>query len=299
MIDEELRKIGGHTHSIGTRAGVPALAFVAGSTARSGTNFLGRLLLNHPEICRPAGHWELPLLDVADEFVAFHTAFLKRRRKGRLCYSLDDFGRCFGDGMLRMLASQVEPPARSAKYLLHKNPSTLGIEYFRTFFPDGKLIFLVRDGRDSVNSLLVAAGARTARGLRRRVNFYHYTRSWASSASRVLAYVAAPGADCLLVKYEDLHREPAAVLERIAEYLEIAAPREWLDAANSLPIKGSGFFRPSSDGAAENAGQTYWKDVQKTNRFKPVGRWCASWSKLDKAMFNALAGRQLAELGYE
>jgi hypothetical protein len=283
----------------GAEPGVPALVFIAGSTARSGTNFLGRLLLAHPDICRPVGHWELPLLDVADQFVAFHSAFLRRRREGRLRYSLDEFGRCFGDGLLRLLASQVDPEARPSKYLLHKNPGTLGIEYFRTFFPDGKLIFLVRDGRDSVNSLLVAAGFGQRRSVRRHLDFYHYTRSWADSARRIQAYAASPGANCMLVKFEDLHRDPAASLRRIAEYLEVDAPREWLAAAKDLPVKGSGFFRQTERGAAEDPGQTYWKDVEKTERFKPVGRWCTSWSRLDRAIFNAIAGRSLAGFGYE
>ena len=277
----------------------PTLAFIAGIMRRSGTNYIARLLLEHPEVCRPKGHWELPLFEVADKYAEFHDAFLNKGKAGRLKYSLDDFARCFGEGLLSLLNEWVSPAAPAARYLLHKYPATRGIEHFRRFFPTAKLIFIVRDGRDNVNSLMVAAGFRGGHwSLKRWVYFYKFAREWAHSARRILDYTARPEAACLVVKYEDLYREPERMLERLSEYLNLSVSTEWADAARNIAVTGSGFYRPAGDSVVEVPGKAFWQKVNKTSQFKPIGRWRSSWSWLDKRLFTKLAGRELKELGY-
>ena len=275
------------------------LIFVAGVMGRVGTNYLGRLLLAHPEVDRPAGHWELPLLDVADGFTELHSRFVGRRSPGRVPFSSDDFARCFGDGLERLLATRLLDPKENGRFLLHKNPSTLGIDRFRAFFPDAKLILLVRDGRDNVNSLLRAAGFRDARwwSPRRLAYLCQYSRKWASSARRIRAY-AASDADHLVVTFESLHERPAAVLREIAEYVGLPISDAWLAEANSMPVKGSGFYGAPAAVAGPSASNTNWNEVPKDGSFQPVGRWRRQWSRLDVALFNWIAGRELAELGY-
>src|SRR5690242_4209279 len=124
----------------------PRLLFVAGIMPRSGTNFLGRLLAAHPDVRRPDGHKELPLLEVADRFADFHSSFNNLRKDNRLNYSFDDFARAFGDGFFNILRERVADSSSPYDYLLHGNPKTNGIEYLPRFFPAAKLVFLVRDG---------------------------------------------------------------------------------------------------------------------------------------------------------
>lgn len=288
-----------------------SLIFVAGISARSGTTYLLRLLVTHPDVCRPQGHWELPLFDVADKFVEFHKAFLRRRHSERLDYSMDQFAGCFGKGLMQLLIERVLPSDRAARYLLHKNPGTRGIEHFSRFFPDGKLVFILRDGRDCVNSLLAAEGFRNNSWRRLRKNswwnlnrlrhIYLYTQEWTKSARRILAYVAQPDADCLVVKYEDLHRDPKLVLRRVAAHIDVAVSDHWLNEIANMPVKGSNFY--GLDGSTkENTGHTNWtnwKEMPKTAEFNPIGRWRGSWSSLDKLVFNKVAGCEMRELGYE
>lgn len=277
--------------------GRPALIFVAGIMARSGTNFVGRMLLSHPDVCRPHGHWELPLLDVAEKFAEFHSAFIRRRgRAGRLAYSLDEFARSFGAGLMDLLAERVAPEERT-DYLLHKNPGTVGIEHFHRFFPGAKLIFLVRDGRDNVNSLMVAAGFRKKRlSLKRVYYFYKYSQAWAASARRIRSYSAA--ANCPVIKYEELNGSPEEGLRRIAEYVGLDITPAWIEEAANIPVSGSGFYRSAGEAVAEDPGATNWRKVPKTASFKPVGRWRDSWSRLEKMIFQKVAGRELKALGY-
>ena len=285
------------------------LVFVSGITARSGTNFLTRLLITHPDCCRPKGHWELPLFEVADKFMEFYELFLRTRNQGRLDYPFEQFAASFGKGFFHLLSEKVAEPNREARYLLLKNPATKGIEHFKKFFPSGKLIFLVRDGRDNVNSLLAAEGFRKNTWKRLRKNvwwnpnrlryFLFHTRQWASSARRILDYLAHPDADYLIVKYEDLYQQPRDSIKHIAEYIGLPVTAQWLDEIEKTPIKGSGFYREVARSVTEVAGSTNWEqELPKSDEFKPVGRWRNSWSAMDRLLFYKLAGRELEDLGY-
>lgn len=272
------------------------LIFVAGIMRRAGTNYIGQLLLTHPDVCRPQGHWELPLCQAAEEFAAFHRAFLGGRERGRLDYPLDRFARCLGDGLMKLFSDRVEARG-AAKYLLHKNPGTRGVEHFLKFFPEAKLIFLVRDGRDNVNSLLVAAGFRGRRWSPLRAPYlYKFARDWAASARRILAHAAESG--CLIIKYEDLHLKAEESLRAIAEYAGLSLSEEWLEAASRVPVAGSGFYRGAEESAVERPGEAHWRQLPKTAKFQPVGRWRASWSALDRLIFRLVAGREMKALGY-
>jgi hypothetical protein len=277
----------------------PELLFIAGIMGRVGTNYLARLLVAHPDVCRPTGHWELPLLDVVDTFATFHGRFVARREPGRLDYSFDEFAECFGEGLLGLLVRRSGEDGRTARYLLHKNPSSLGIERLRSFFPGSKVILLVRDGRDNVNSLLRAAGFGECRpwNLRRLAYLYIFSRKWALSARRMLEFLEVDD-DCVLVRYEEVHGCPHEVLRRLAAFADLPVPADWLRESAELPVTGSGFLSASGDPAAAEPGRTNWQQVEKAGAFQPVGRWRLYWSALDLWLFNLVAGRELRELGY-
>jgi len=263
--------------------------FIAGITARSGTNFLARLLLAHPDVVRPRGFWELPLLTGADHFQAFYRAFVGGDGPGRVDYSFDEFARAFGDGFLTRVWDRTDAPSG---VLLHKCPNTDGIEYFPLFFPTGRLIFLVRDGRDCVNSLLAASGYGTSGpNPRRTVALARLSNFWAKSARRILDC----GGHARVVRYEDLHRSPSDTLRQIADFVPLRPDVAWLSAPDASEVRGSTHFDSSGD---EEPGEARWESAPKTAKFQPVGRWQSSWSSVDRAIFAKLAGRELAALGY-
>ena len=276
----------------------PKLIFIAGAMGRTGTNFLARLLLAHPDVCRPAGHWEFPLFDVAEEFAAFHSAFLQRRGKGRLDYSLEEFAVQFGQGIQQLFYERVADSEKNSKFLLSKNPATKGIEHFKKFFPDAKLIFIIRDGRDTVNSLLRAAGYSEKKGLKRQYFFIQSAKNWAESARRIMNYRRSSETECIVVRFEELHQNCEEVLEQIARHTNLPSSAEWLEQALQMPVTGTNFHTSAESSADAEKVRTYWKEINKTEKFQPIGRWKNSWSAIDKKLFYKIAGEELKEFGY-
>ena len=139
----------------GTRA--PSVLFVRGVTQRSGTNFLRDLLLLHPD-CVPARApiWEdfalddVRLLDVYIERTAARWpeswSVPKPLVAGEISAEL-------GSAVVRSMIG-----VREGKTTIAKTPSVQGLEAFSRFFPDERLILLVRDGRDVVESMVRSFG---------------------------------------------------------------------------------------------------------------------------------------------
>ncbi len=135
--------------------------------------------------------------------------------------------------------------------LLEKTPENcLRLPFLQALFPDARVIYLTRDGRANVHSLLegwrqphLFPGYRTPvpvtspgqsrgrwaftlipgwRELVDRPLEEICARQWVVSNGAVLDYAAAPGSlPVLTVAYETLVREPDAILERIAGFIAV------------------------------------------------------------------------------
>lgn len=135
--------------------------------------------------------------------------------------------------------------------LLEKTPENcLRLPFLQSFLPDARVIFLVRDGRANVHSLLegwrhphLFPGYRTPvpvrspgqsrgrwaftlipgwRDLVDRPLEEICARQWVECNAAVLDYAAAPGAlPMLAVRYEDLVATPDETLERIGRFLHL------------------------------------------------------------------------------
>jgi len=224
------------------------------------------------------------LLDVVDRYEAFHRAFLARREAGRLDYTFAEFATAFGSGLVALLGDRVPSRPEGAR-LLHKNPGTLGIEQFDAFFPDAKLIFLLRDGHDVVNSQLAVLGSKF-----RKRDIAMLARDWSNSAKRILDYAGSS----LQVRYEDLCASPTDELRRIARFVDLDEDEQWLLAEAAEEVRGSTHLRSG----AESPGHASWAAEPKTEAFNPVGRWRTSWSAADRFVFDRFAGAEMARLGY-
>jgi hypothetical protein len=60
---------------------------------------------------------------------------------------------------------------------------------------------------------------------------------------------------------------------------------------NRLPVKGSSFF------TREDGEMDFSDGVQKTEDFKPLGRW-KNWTSKQKSIFESEAGEAQAAIGY-
>ncbi|MCB0490443.1 MAG: sulfotransferase [Cyclobacteriaceae bacterium] len=239
---------------------------------RSGTNFLGRLMLQHPDITRPIGAWEIPFMELDDQLRKIRTAF-RTTLPGRHTYEMSDFRYAFGSGFANVLRNRVPCEEKERAVMLIKHVSPRGVEHFFEMIPDGKLIFLVRDGRDTVTSLL-AAHFRERRGRFFRPDLaYRYAKRWRQN-TMILKRAKEKFLDrALIVRYEDLVADEFTQLRRIGDYIGLFFDQQTLDLAKNLPVKGSSF-------APKDGVRSVWRDREKTSDFKPVGRW-KSLSKLE------------------
>lgn len=146
-------------------------------------------------------------------------------------------------------------------------------------FPNAQIIFVTRDGRDASSEYINSAFGPT--------NIFTAAEIWKLCQNVVKPHRAALGSDQWLdVQYEDLVRNPDAVLQRVCDFLgEIYAP-EMMD-----------FFK---GGIAQRRGTTRdHAPLGKPVSTEYIGRYKTELSLRDQRIFAAVAGDELRESGYE
>jgi Sulfotransferase family len=151
-------------------------------------------------------------------------------------------------------------------------------------FPDARVVHIIRDGRDVALSLDKRGWSRPlpwdrGKGLLAAGLYWE----WIVRKGRKLGSMLQP--DYLEVRYEDLVKEPAQALERLAAFLQ-----HDLDYAR---------IREARIGSVKSPLTSFKEDLEQ-GQFTPVGRW----KNKDKfpsdqlALFESLVGDYLQELGY-
>jgi hypothetical protein len=256
--------------------------FIVSPAPRSGTNYFLDLLCLHPA-CAPYPVYE-------DFFLAYShllalyaraTGQMALRPKSALPQRYDHLLQAsLGDGLARMIQAQV--PGKRA---VLKTPSLGGLDNFHLLFPDAKLLIILRDGRDQVESFLNSFPARNPR-------FHQLVRGWAGSVTglrRHLARMDRLAYPYLLVRYEDLFIRNQTELRRVFAFCGLDPEAYDYARAAQLPIRGSSeHLRQGSE----------WKPVPRTPEFQPIGRW-KSWPRSRRAFFSRTAGRHLKRWGYD
>jgi len=266
--------------------------FILGIKRRSGTNWLSDLVCQHPEciantikedyVMRHADH----LIEYADQFYSsFPRLFRVKASKKALLYDSLGFGllRYFHENMVNTSKSfrdlrEAGVPAR----IVTKTPSVQNLEYFPKLFPNSRLLIIVRDGRDVVESNVKSFD----------FDYGSEMAEWANAAESILRSVeqmSASGYPHMLLKYEDLFRNTRAMVEEILEFLNLDAGTYDFSTIDDMPVRGSSELRKS--------GRLHWEPVGKSASFNPVGRW-KKWPDDIVDEFDRVAGRHLHALGY-
>jgi hypothetical protein len=176
--------------------------------------------------------------------------------------------------------------------VLIKEPNgSHGAEQLMSLLPRSRLLFVVRDGRDVVDSMVDAAQswAPNIRELELSPQRLHYVRAqsrlWLNHTTAVQrAYDARPPELRWMVRYEDLRRDPEATLAPILDWLGLASsPKRVPDAVKTnafeaLPrfMKGSGTPR----------------------RAASPGLWRENTNADEQAAMHEIMGAKLREFGY-
>jgi peptidoglycan/xylan/chitin deacetylase (PgdA/CDA1 family) len=161
-----------------------------------------------------------------------------------------------------------------------------------SMFPRSKMVFLVRDGRDVVDSQTAAnqpggwlpvTGWRTSE---ERLEFIRRrARTWVGDVTSIeKAFQSHPAELRKMLRYEDLLAEATQPLGSLVEFLGLRRSERWLDRAveanafESIPPEQKGpkkFFRSATAGA-----------------------WRTNMSEEESSILGEVTGEKLVELGY-
>jgi len=256
--------------------------FIHGVTERSGTNFLSGLIQLHPDCFLPAPVWENYLLKPIDRLAEYADLVVENWDFGWGVTEEDkqELVRSLVRSVLGLLEQKGD---YAAKHLLTKTPNVSNLNLFFRFFPNAKLIILVRDGRAVVESTINSFN----------INFDQATAKWVGAAETIVEFEkkhALYTGKYKLVRYEDLHGNTEQALRDLFEFLELDAQQYPFDEALNLPVRGSSKFRGEDE-------ELHWEPVAKTAEFKPLERF-RHWGVAEHQQFNKTGSALLEYFGY-
>jgi len=265
--------------------------FVAGPD-RSGTTLLFALLASHPDLsmARRTNMWRY-----------FHGRYGELHESANLERCLDDMigfrrMRHLAPDRARILREFAHGPASYGRLfaLLHEHQAeragksrwgdkSLHTEHYveRLFaeFPDACVVHLVRDPRDRYASVrrrhgqdLSRVGAATGR--------------WLSSTRAAVRNAARHPDRYLVVRYEDLARDPEATLRRVCDFVALEYSPEMLAMAGAPDHRTGG---NSSFGDLEHSAVST----------RAIGRFRTALTPSEIAFVQLVARRELAAHGYQ
>jgi hypothetical protein len=161
-----------------------------------------------------------------------------------------------------------------------------------SMFPRSKLIFLVRDGRDVVDSQAAAnqPGGWLPMGgwstPEERLEFIRErARTWAGDMAAIKrAFDVHPAGLRQMVRYEDLLSDPASHLHRLMEWLGLQRNERWLEDA----VESNSFESIKSD---QKGSTSFFRSAT-------PGAWRKNMSAEEAAMLEGVMTAKLREFGY-
>ena len=215
---------------------------------RSGSTLLMRLLGEHPEIVveptfpyefAPAQYWSRALIALSDRTegeirpTALPSASTFHRLGDRAAREHVERSARLCRDQIRASYEDVRERAGKQAATLFAEKQTAGPEQWvlRDLFPTSKEVFLVRDFRDVVSSIVAFDSKRGYSGFGRRPGepVAEYLLRLGSSADQLVDAWQQRRSSALLVRYEDLLRDPASVLRTLFQYAEVDSRSDVVD----------------------------------------------------------------------
>ena len=281
------------------------LAWIFGSS-RSGSTWLLKMLsdlegvvaVDDPHLGHHLGVWRpIPLAWATCEDPPPLSTLLELKAE-EAGYFFAERYRDAWEGPLRdLITARFEAQAESADPLqaafVIKEPGSHVAPFLTELFPRSKVIFLLRDGRDVVDSWLdaysdgswaIPGGAFPVSEEGRIPLIRWLSEVWAFRSREVRkAYEARAPEDRILIRYEDLRDETASLVARICEMVGV-------DTARVSEVVEAHRFEKQPNGA---------RGRRRFIRRAQPGGWRENLSRAEQAAMHEVMGETLAEFGYE
>jgi hypothetical protein len=287
------------------------LAWIFGSS-RSGSTWLLRMLteldrvipIDDPHLGHHLGVWRpIPLAwATAKEPPKLGTLADYKRKKRDYLFS-DCYRESWMPQLRRLISERFEAQAAEDleaaggiedPVVVVKEPGSHAADTIMTLFPDSSLIFLLRDGRDVVDSWLDAyrdgtwateEGAYPLDDAGRPALINWQSSVWLHRTQVVQeTYAQTDPRRRVLVRYEELRADPVTALTRVCETIGIDADRDHLAA-----IASANEFAKVPEQHKGNG--------REIRRARPGG-WATHMSDEEIVAMHEILGEKLDELGY-
>lgn len=190
--------------------------------------------------------------------------------------------------------AQGIPIVRAPRIVIKEGNGSHASDLVMALLPTARMIFLARDGRDVVDSLLHAyePGGFFARNQQKafetpqeRLEGLRWaSRMWACNVDVTLKALADhPPELRRLVRYEDLLADPLGEMTSLFEWLGLVRSAEWIER----------MVEQRSFAASDRRGR------HERNRSATPGLWRENLSSREQAAVAEIMGTRLAALGYE
>jgi LPS sulfotransferase NodH len=285
------------------------LAWIFGSS-RSGSTWLLKMLaelegvvpVDDPHLGHHLGVWRpIPLAWAACEDPPELTTLLALKAEEPGYFFAERHREAWWEPLRALIAARFEAqagdagladPARAAAFVV-KEPGSHAAPLLAELFPRSKVVFLLRDGRDVVDSWLdaysdgswaIPGGAFpvSEEGRLPLIRWLSAVWSFRSRAVRE-AYGSRDPADRILIRYEELRDDTEACLGRVCETIALD-PRRVPEAVEAHRFE-------NLDRAARGR--------RRFVRQARPGGWRDNLSAAEQAAMHEVMGEALAEFGYE
>jgi len=268
------------------------------SSTRSGSTWLGTQLLsfkthimNEPHI---SSHLDFPEPGITDSIVRT----VDNRKNYKSYFFAKQFEKTWLFYLRKLILNRIYSQFRDlSKEIIIKEPVIIGaVDIISKCFPNSKIIILIRDGRDIIDSQIDARRndeswatkvGMTKLDPKKRLNFIeNHSRYWVEIVNHLTNSIKKhPKQNQLFVRYEDLRKSTPEVLNKIYEFLQIEISESEIKeivekySFENIPsnLKGSGKF----------------------TRFARPGLWKENFSSEEKSVMGEIMNKTLEELEYE
>jgi len=285
------------------------LVWIFGSS-RSGSTWLLRMLseldgtvpIDDPHLGHHLGVWRpIPLAWATADRDPELTILNEIKREKPSYFFSDRYRDVWGPALRELIVSRFDaqvrdgaPDSGSDPLVVVKEPGSHIADLLMSLFEGSRMIFLLRDGRDVVDSWLDAhrrgawaldEGAFPVAPDGREALIRWQSSVWAYRTQVVLrAYRAHDPSRRVLVRYEDLRTDPAGELQRICEAFRLEVPVERL---REIAVSHEFESVPSDE-----------KGASREIRSAEPGAWQRHMSGTEQRAMYEVMGERLVEVGY-